>query len=202
MPIVNFSEVDTALYEFVGGTTDATKGFVSTIFDSAALYMGEIAFSDDAASNKQLFPAVSIQFVSEMPDRVRLHNSTEDYIHSVTAGSVPTAIVSDGPIPYALMYHIHVFSRRHTQDRDFRTRVAGLFQPLGSIPIGDEAMYYEVTARSSMRDDEMYGDQVVFHTMVEIVVYVEVANLQTRSYKQVVQANLEIGDADISLTED
>ena len=200
MPIRTYEEIDLALYEHVGGATNPTKGFISAKFNNAALYMGSFASSDDPSSEKRHFPCVQIEFKNAMPERSRLH-AAEEYYESTTTDPVPVSTVTEGPIPYQALYMIHVYTRKTSDTRNMRSVLSGLFSPLGSMVSGDDSVYYEIIGQYSSPDDEMYGDQIVLHEAIELVVYFEMANLQTRSYKQVVQANLEVGDVTLTLTE-
>lgn len=197
MAIMTFQEADELLYDFVGGATDVVKGHKATFFDDVALYIGEHTPYKAETSRRHL-PCIVIEQVAEFPDNNRFYSLT-DFVISETDTE---QTVSDGPIPYRLLYHIHFFSKKKSDHRNIRTLWAGRVVPFGTMGAGHN--YYELTNKHTMMD-ESYGDQVVYHDIYELVLHIEVANANTRTYKRVLEAVVSFeddNDRTVLITED
>lgn len=197
MAVMTFEEADELLYEFVGGATDVVKGHKATYFDNVALYIGEHT-PYKAESSRRHLPCIVIEQVVPIPDRRRFYSLT-DFVESTTETE---ETVSNGPIPYTLLYHIHFFSKKKSDHRNLRTLWASRVEPFGTM--GEGQSYYEITNKHSMMD-ESYGDQIVYHDISELVLHIEVANANTRTYKRVLEAVVSFeddNDRTILITED
>lgn len=186
MAVMTFQEVDEMLYEFVGGATDATKGFKATKFDDCALYIGEHTPYKSEASRRHL-PCIVIEQTFERPSYNRLTSVTEHVVSS----SDTEEVVNEGPIPYDVFYNVHFFSKKKADHRNLRTLWAGTVPVFGTMGEGDS--YYELLGSHKMMD-EHYGDQVVYHDVYELVIHIEVANLNTATYKRVTEAVVSFDD--------
>ena len=186
MAVMTFQEADELMYEFVGGATDVVKGHKATYFDDVALYIGEHTPYKSETSRRHL-PCIVIEQVAEIPDRARFYSVTDFVIETTETDET----VSDGPIPYQLLFHVHFFSKKKSDHRNLRTSWASRVEPFGTM--GDGLNYYEITNKHSMMD-ESYGDQFVYHDIYELVLHIEVANANTRTYKRVLEAVVSFED--------
>ena len=195
MALLSFRELDELIYDWFGGATDVTKGHISTIFNNAALYFGDLTPYQNPTSGRH-FPAVVVEQVYEYASRDRFTS----YVEVVEDEDVTTQTVSTGPIPYDVYYNIHFLTRNKNDLRSLKTKFAARIEPFGEIGDEDANSYYEILSKISV-PNEMYGDQVVYHDVVEMVFHVEVATELTKTYNKVLEATVVFDDRTFTITD-
>jgi hypothetical protein len=202
MAIMTFDELDQLVYDWLGGESSATKVHKTTRlqFDEArevALYVGDFTEHRDDKTVRH-FPCVVIDQKVPMVDRERLYSVTD----LIVSDNGTDVVETDGPIPYKVLYMIHFFTRSKRDSRQLATLWAQSIEPFGIIGDENANSYYAITNQSGTMN-ESYGDQVVYHDVVEIVLHIEVANATTRTYKKVTEATVAFtGDREWTVTED
>lgn len=201
MAVMTFDELDQLVYEWLGGETSVAKIHKTSRlqFDEreVALYVGDFTENRDAKTVRH-FPCVVIDQRVPMVDKQRLYSVTD----LIVSDDGEDVVESDGPIPYKVLYQVHFFSRTKRDCRQLATIWAQSIEPFGIIGDEEANSYYEITNQSGMMN-ETYGDQAVYHDVVEILFHIEVANNNTRTYKKVTEATVAFtGDREWAVTED
>lgn len=194
MAVVTLDEVDQAFYDRFGGTVSGVDHISNTITvngKNVNIFIGDFPRTEDPRARDRKFPAIVVNLIHLEVDLDRLDDADDIIISEDTSVSPPTRTVSKPPEPYELVYTIHMFSRRVREDRELVTKVLASILARDKLEIDSNRVLYMTRGDAPARLNETESDQMLYHSVIQVSVFCEIAVLSTETHTQIVEAHSE-----------
>lgn len=194
MAVVTLSEVDQAFYDRFGGTVSGTDHISNTITvngKNVHIFIGDFPKTEDPRARDRKFPAIVVNLIHLEVDVDRLDDADDIVISEDNSVTPPTRTVSKPPEPYELIYRIHMFSRRVRDDRDLVTKVLASILARDKLEIDSDRVLYMTRGETPARLNETESDQMLYHSVIQVSVFCEIAVLATETHTQIVEMHSE-----------